>query len=179
MSSTFYAYRSLYESYGIQFTLKWWQFDECDVVIANIKVLFTKAALWSVGCCRSLVHASVLLKPTHCKTFCGYNGSFHSFRRKLTPAAAVLHAGSGCSSPSTHPTAERRPQLMSALIALPSMSARTVYYWTGRQVTGPRLLGDCAKKIGIPDYPVCVKPDVTRDAASSILYQLTKKRLAC
>ena len=71
---------------------------------------------------------------------------------------------------------------MSALNALPSMSARTVYYWTGRPVTGPKLLADCAQEIGIPrlpDYPVCVKPDVTRDAASSILYQLTKKRLAC
>ena len=60
-------------------------------------------------------------------------------------------------------------RLMSALNALAaSTSARTAYYWTVRPVTGPKLLADCAQKIGIPDYPVRVKPDVTRDATSVI-----------
>ena len=117
-----YSYMNL-----MVFSLLW--SDNCLInVILSLQTLRYCSLKQRCGLSAAVVHsgghASVLLKPTHCKTFCGYSGSFHSFRRKLTPAAAVLHAGCGCSP--IHPTAERQPRLTSAFNTLPSMSARTV-----------------------------------------------------
>ena len=103
----------------------------------------------SAAVVHSGLHARVMLKPSHCKTFCGYNGSFHSFQRKMTmtPAAAALHAGCSCSP--THPAAERQPRLMSALNALPaSTSARIVCY---------SATGHCVQSLGLSSWLTALK----------------------
>jgi hypothetical protein len=136
----------VHKFYGIQLSLKWWQFDECDVVIANLKVLFTKAtravcdlrppgrgntlykcraaAVPSADVVHSGLHLRVLLKPTHCNTFLyGYNGTFPSagswlLGQQATPRWLAY-------SPYA---VERRPPLTSAINLIPSMSSiRTVY----------------------------------------------------
>jgi hypothetical protein len=124
--------------------------DERDVVIANLKVFFTKehvlyvvldhralathschsrshraAVVPSAAVVRSGFHTRVMLKPTQCLLLRLYRPRPDGFSisRKLTPAAA---GPCGCSA--THPTAERRLRLTSTL---PSMSSRTVFYSVG------------------------------------------------
>ena len=92
----------------------------------------------------------------------------------MTPAAAALHAGCSCSP--THPAAERQPRsadvsferltgvdVCTYCVLLDSASS----HWQSLGLSS-WVLADCAQKIGIPDYPVRVKPDVTRDATSGI-----------